>query len=141
MSDRDDIIDLTIAYTWALDTRQFADLRHVFHPDATADLRGKACNGADEIITRIGRSVARFDATQHIVGNHQVHIDGDTATCRCHLQSQHTKYGLEGGENMLIGGMYLDRLVRTAGGWRIVHREMRQLWAEGNPAVLALPIG
>lgn len=138
MSDRDDIIDVTIAYTWALDTRQFDDLRRVFHPEATADLRGKSCTGATEIIERISRSVSRFDATQHLIGNHQITVDGDTATCRCQLHSQHTSYGLAGGENLVIGGMYIDRLVRTADGWRIIHREMRQTWQQGNVAVLEL---
>ncbi len=53
MSDRDDIIDLTIAYTWALDTKQVDLLRDVFHPDATALLRGRECTGVEEIIQRL----------------------------------------------------------------------------------------
>lgn len=138
MSDRDDIIDLTIAYTWALDTKQFDDLHKVFHPDATADLRGKRCEGADAIVARIGGSVGRFDATQHLIGNHQVTVDGDTATCRCQLQSQHVKYGMRGGECYIVGGMYIDRLVRTPDGWRIIHRTMQQTWCEGNEALLAI---
>lgn len=136
MSDRTDIIDLTIAYTWALDTKQVEQLRDVFHPDATAMLRGRECRGVEEIIQRIGGSLTRFDLTQHLIGNHQVRIDGDTATCRCQLQSQHTRFGLAGGENYTIAGMYLDELVRTEVGWRIIHRTMQQTWAEGNPGVL-----
>jgi hypothetical protein len=136
MSDRDDIVDLTIAYTWALDTKQVELLRDVFHPEATAVLRGRECNGVEDIIQRIGGSLTRFDLTQHLIGNHQVHIDGDRATCRCQLQSQHTRHGLEGGENYTIAGVYLDELVRTPDGWRISHRTMQQTWADGNPAVL-----
>lgn len=136
MSDRTDIIDLTIAYTWALDTKQVEQLRDVFHPDATAMLRGRECRGVEEIIQRIGGSLTRFDLTQHLIGNHQVRVTGDTATCRCQLQSQHTRFGLEGGENYTIAGMYLDALVRTDAGWRIMHRTMQQTWAEGNAAVL-----
>ena len=56
MSDRDDIIDLTIAYTWALDTKNIEGLREVFLPDATADLRGRWCEGIDAIMARIGGS-------------------------------------------------------------------------------------
>lgn len=138
MSDRDDvreIIDLAIAYTWALDTKQVDDLRHVFAPDATAMLRGVECNGVDAIIARIGGAVLRLDATQHLVGNHQVRVDGDTATHRCHLQSQHVMRGTPGGDNYVVGGFYDDRLERTADGWRIIHRLMQQTWAEGNPDV------
>jgi 3-phenylpropionate/cinnamic acid dioxygenase small subunit len=134
--DRQAIVDLTVAYTWALDTRQPELLSEVFSEDATALLRGVACEGREAIVTRISGAILRLDATQHLVGNHQVEIEGDRATCRCHLQSQHVKAGTEGGDNFLIGGIYLDELERRPEGWRIVRREMRQVWSDGNPAVV-----
>jgi hypothetical protein len=136
MSDRDDIIDLAIAYTWALDTKRLEDLRDIFTPDATADLRDVECAGVDAIIERIGSAVLRLDRTQHFVGNHQVHVDGDEGTHRCQLQGQHVLEGTEGGDNYIVAGYYEDRVVRTPGGWRIAHRVMRQTWSEGNPAVV-----
>lgn len=136
MSDRDDIIDLAVRYTWALDTKNLDDLRNVFLPDATASLRGVECTGVDAIISRIGGAVLRLDATQHLVGNHQVTIDGDTGTHRCHLQSQHVRRGADGGDNFIVGGFYEDRVVRTGNGWRIAHRLMQQTWSEGNPEVV-----
>jgi hypothetical protein len=136
MSDRDDIIDLAIRYTWALDTKNVEDLRNVFTTDATATLRGVECSGVDAIIARIGGAVLRLDHTQHLVGNHQVTVDGDTGTHRCHLQSQHVLARTEGGDNYIVGGYYEDRVVRTPDGWRIAHRLMQQTWTEGNPAVV-----
>jgi SnoaL-like domain len=133
--DQQQIIDVTIAYAWALDTKQLDQLRNVFTPYATAVLRGVECNGLEAIIERIGPAIMHLDATQHFIGNHQVAIDGDTATCRCQLQSQHVKAGVEGGDTYLIGGIYDDRLVKTADGWRITHRVMAQTWTTGNPAV------
>jgi ketosteroid isomerase-like protein len=135
-ADEKSIIDLTIAYTWALDTKQFDELRNIFTPDATAMLHGKACDSADAIITRISGALKRLDASQHLIGNQQVRIDGDTATCRCQLQSQHVKRGTEGGETYIIGGTYHDHLVRTADGWRINHRTMEETWNVGNVAVV-----
>jgi hypothetical protein len=137
MSDRDDIIDLAIRYTWALDTKNIDDLRHVFLPDATALLRGVECAGVEAIIARIGGAVLRLDATQHLISNHHVAVDGDTATHRCHLQSQHVLRNTDGGDNYIVGGYYEDRLVRTSAGWRIAHRLMQQTWTEGNPKVVA----
>ena len=136
MPDREDIIDIAVAYTWALDTKQLELLRDVFLPDVTAMLRGVECNGIDAVIERIGGSILRLDATQHLVGNHQVTVDGDTATHRCHLQSQHVKAGTPGGDNYIVGGYYDDRLVRTPAGWRIAHRTMQQTWTEGNRDVV-----
>ena len=135
-SDEQAIIGLAIAYTWALDTRRLADLADVFAPDATADLNGVHCDGLEAIIARIERPLSTLDATQHLVGNHDVRVDGDAATHRCHLQSQHVKRGTPGGDNFLIGGRYEDRLARTADGWRITHRTMTAVWTEGNPAVI-----
>ncbi len=135
-ADEKTIIDLTIAYTWALDTKQFDELRDVFTPDATGMLHGVACDDTEAIITRISGALTRLDASQHLIGNHQVRIDGDTATCRCQLQSQHVKRGTEGGETYIIGGTYEDRLVRTANGWRISHRTMEETWNTGNRAVV-----
>jgi hypothetical protein len=136
MSDRDDIIDLAIAYTWALDTKNVEGLRQVFLPNATAMLRGVECDGVDAIIARIGGAILRLDHTQHFVGNHQVEVKGDVATHRCQLQSQHVTAGTEGGDNYIVGGYYEDRLERTPDGWRIAHRLMQQTWTEGNPSVV-----
>ena len=135
-SDQQAIIDLAIAYTYALDTKQIDQLNAVFASDATADLHGVRCEGRDAIIARIERPISVLDATQHLVGNHQVHVDGDTATHRCYLQSQHVKRGTPGGDNYLIGGIYEDRLTRTPEGWRITHRTMTAVWTDGNPAVI-----
>ena len=135
MSDRDDIIDLAIAYAWALDTRQLDGLRDVFTPDATAMLRGVECDGVESIIARIGGAIPRLDATQHLIANHQVAVNGDSATHRCQLHSQHFKRGTDGGDWFVVGGYYDDRLARTPSGWRITHRVMTETWRSGNPDV------
>ena len=136
MADREDIIDLAVRYAWALDSKQVEVLREVFLPDATAMLRGVQCDGVDAIIARIGGSILRLDCTQHLISNHQVVVDGDRATHRCQLQSQHVRDGAEGGNNYIVGGYYDDRVVRTSDGWRIAHRLMQQTWTEGNPSVV-----
>jgi ketosteroid isomerase-like protein len=130
------IIDLTVAYAWALDTRQFADLRQVFAEDAVGDLAGQHCEGLDAITARIERPLSRLDVTQHVVTNHQVTVDGDTATCRCYLVGQHVKKGTDGGDTFIMAGVYDDELRRTADGWRIVHRTLTVTWTDGNPAVI-----
>jgi hypothetical protein len=109
----------------------------VFAVDATATLHHVECNGVEAIIERIAGAITRLDATQHLVGNHQVRVDGDTATCRTQLQSQHVKRGTEGGDNFIIGGFYIDQMRRTAEGWRITHRLMEETWREGNRAVVS----
>lgn len=135
--DERDLIDLTIAYCWALDGREWDALDQVFTPDATGDYGFVQLAGVAEFKSLVIRSLDHLDLSQHIVGSHQVHLDGDTATVRCHLQAQHTKRGTEGGDNYIVGGTYEDQAVRTEAGWRISHRRLDMTWFEGNQAVIA----
>jgi ketosteroid isomerase-like protein len=140
LADRQEIIDLTIAYCWAIDTRNWDALDDVFLPDATALLAVPApLEGVAAIRERISRALTPLDDSQHIVANHQVVIDGDGATCRCYLQAQHVRRAAAesgGGTNFIIAGRYEDRMVRTPNGWRIAFRELVPMWREGNPDVL-----
>lgn len=139
LSDRQEIVDLTIAYCWALDTRDWAALDDVFLAEATAHLlTPSVLVGVDAIRERIARALDPLDESQHIVANHQVVIDGDSATCRCYLQAQHVRHAAAttGTPNYIVAGRYEDRLVRTAAGWRIAHRDIVMMWTEGNPDVM-----
>ena len=131
MDDRQAIIDVTIAYCWALDTHDWDGLDDVFRTDATAEL-GRHLEGLDAIKERIRSALEPLDASQHIVATHQVRVDGDEATSRCYLQAQH----VVGGSTFLLGGRYEDRLVRTEDGWRIAHRELITMWTTGDPSIL-----
>ena len=130
------IVNVAIAYTWALDTKNFGALKDVFATNATGLLNGTQCDSRDAIIARISGSLLRLDFTQHLVGNHQVVVNGDTATHRCQLHAQHVKTGTEGGDNFIIGGYYDDVFVRTTDGWRIQHRIMQPIWRSGNANVV-----
>lgn len=140
LADRQEIIDLTITYCWAIDTKQWDVLDDVFLPDATALLAMPApLEGIAAIRERISSALTPLDDSQHIVANHQVVIDGDQATCRCYLQAQHVRHAAAesgGGANFIIAGRYEDRMVRTENGWRIAHREIIPMWREGNPDVI-----
>ena len=136
LADRIAIMDLTIAYCWALDTRQWDALDDVFAEDVTAELAAPLMHGVEAIKARVARALVPLDDSQHMVTNHQIVVDGDTATCRCYLHAQHVRRGVEGGDNFVIGGRYEDTMVRTPNGWRISHRRLVSMWREGNPAVL-----
>ena len=116
LEDRAAIIDLTARYCWALDSRNWEGLREVFLPDATAELGDGIEHGVDEIIERISGVLVPLDASQHLVANHLVTVDGDRL--------------------YLVAGGYEDELVRTPGGWRIAHRRLVVVWTEGNPGVV-----
>jgi hypothetical protein len=138
--DEREIVKLTVRYCWALDMRQFEELREVFVEEATADYGPEIgqLNSVDAIADICQRALGPLDASQHIVANHDVVLDGDTARCRCYFQAQHVRHAAEGGPNLIIAGIYSDQLVRTSDGWRIRHRTLTPVWSDGNPAVMSL---
>ncbi len=138
--DQRDISDLLNRYAHALDEKDWDLLETCFTSDAVAiygPVLGRK-DGFEEIAGTCRAALGNLDSSQHIISNHEVQIgtDGDSATARCYVQAQHTKAGTPGGDNFTIGGIYLDRIVRTPDGWRIRERELKMLWQEGNQAVL-----
>ena len=80
--------------------------------DATADLAGPSpLVGIDAIRARIRTALEMLDVSQHLVGNHEVSVDGDDATHRCYLQAQHVRRAAAGGPNYIVAGRYEDRFV------------------------------
>jgi hypothetical protein len=139
--DHQAIVDLTHTYCWALDSHRWDDLDAVFLPDATAVLGSAApLQGLGAIKQRIASALGPLDDSQHMVNTHQIHVTADTATSRCYLHAQHVRHAAADqgtlGPNFVVAGRYEDRLVRTADGWRIAHRDLITMWTAGNVAVV-----
>lgn len=133
--DVQDVIDVTAAYCWAIDGHEWDRLDEVFTPDAEADL-GRPLSGLAAIKERIRGALEPLQASQHLIGTHQVRVDGDRATSRCYLHAQHVRQ-IDGEERQyIVAGRYEDELVRTPAGWRITHRVLTKMWTAGDPAVL-----
>jgi hypothetical protein len=132
LQDHHDIVALTHAYCWALDTKQWNDLDNVFLPDATANLGGTEHDDRESIKGRIRKALQALDDSQHIVATHQITIDGDEARSRCYLHAQHVFRRAEGGPNYIVAGRYEDQLRRTPDGWRIARRDLIVMWTDGN---------
>ena len=71
----------------------------------------------------MGSTMVMFDATQHLVSNEMVEIDGDTATVRAMFYNP-----MHRGDNagyFDCGGWYNHELIRTGDGWK-----SRKLWED-----------
>lgn len=134
--DEREIHSVALRYCRALDTKEWSLLDEVFLADATAQLGSPAMlEGIEAIRARIRTALEHLDESQHLVGNHEIAVDGDTGTHRCYLQAQHIRAAAEGGPNWMVAGRYEDRLVRTEAGWRIAHRTLTVMWTDGNVGV------
>jgi 3-phenylpropionate/cinnamic acid dioxygenase small subunit len=137
--DKQEIQELATAYGAALDDRDWPRLERCFVADGSARYGhvGGFQEGFPAIEALCRGILEKLDASHHLIGNVTVDLDGDTARCRCLFQAQHVRHGAEGGPLYLLGGEYHDELRRTEAGWRIQQREIRVVWQDGNPAVLA----
>jgi hypothetical protein len=137
MLDRQAVIDVAVRYATALDTKDWALLATCFVPDAVAiySTRGRV-EGYPAIEEVCRGALSTLTASQHLLGNHAVEVEGDAGRASCYFQAQHVRRGAPGGDLYIVAGTYRDRVVRAADGWRIAERELTVLWTEGNTLVL-----
>jgi hypothetical protein len=121
MTDRDEIVALTIRYATAIDSEQYELLSTVFTADADLDYGEVGhWNSAAEITEFMDLAHRGAANTLHRMSNQVVAVDGDTATARTYVDA--LILGPEGsGVNAV--GYYDDEVVRTADGWRISKRK------------------
>ena len=125
IADRMEINNLLIDYCTAVDARDFDAFDAIFTSDAFIDYTalGGPSGTRAEIKEYLGRVMPNFPASQHLIANSRVWIDGDTARARtmCH-NPMVVPLPDEGTQVAFYGLWYVDQLLRTAEGWRIRER-------------------
>jgi hypothetical protein len=149
ISDRLEIQDLYARYVHAVDDKDHPPLDAIFLPSTTFDWTASGGTRTTWAAAKEGDFLTGklFPYVFHICTNLVIDFDagGDAATVRS--KTVHPT-GLDGKEGRLmfqVQGVYVDRLVRTEGGWRISERVWRDFWAvgplgvvDGIPGMLAL---
>ena len=139
VQDHLDIVQLHHRYAWSLDHRDWTMLADCFSPDGEVDygMLGGQLKGATVIAEFCRQVLEGLDASQHLIGNTMVDLDGDRATATCYFQAQHVFVSDNGANTYLVAGTYSDELARTDGTWRIVRRVLTPMWRDGNANVFA----
>lgn len=120
--DHQAISDVLNAYAECLDARYWSGLNDVFHPHATGTY-GVELNGRDEIVDCIRSFLGGCGPSQHLLGNHRIAIAGDHAESSTKARVIHVGLGERAHLTPYEAiGVYRDRHVRTAEGWRIIER-------------------
>ena len=96
--------------------------------------------GYDELVSVI-ELVKAFTTTFHLMANHQVDIDGDTATGMVYGLSLHLTETDGRGFDTFMVMKYRDRYQRTPDGWRIARRDVLRQWTEYNVGERARLVG
>ena len=129
--DRDQILQIIADYGWALDTQDWTTYQHCLTPDAQRRAGdGEPMVGREDIVSYISKIRATLTATQHIMTNFAVSIDGDSASVRCmtlsHIVTDRT---------VSSGGYNRFELVRTDEGWRISSLYSNGIWESTDAEV------
>lgn len=144
IADRLEIDDLLTRYAVAIDRREWDVLDTVFAAGAHLDYRG-ACGiegTYPDMKAWFASVLPMFEATQHLVMNREISIDGDAASVRSQFLNPN-RIVINGEARIFTtGGYYHDRLERRPEGWRIVERIEESLWWENPmPGLPAVPPG
>ena len=122
MDDTRAIEAVLVRYATGIDTRDWELFRTCFTADAAIDYGDIGTwTGADEITGFMDAAHIGFAATNHMMSNFSIDVDGDRATARSYV---HVVLAFDGG--WIDGvGTYDDSLVRVGEGWQIASRRFR----------------
>jgi ketosteroid isomerase-like protein len=118
-ADRQAILDCLHRYTRGIDRHDRELMLSAYHPDAWDD-HGAASGTAAEFVNWAIKWHGEFQTRhQHIITNHTVEIDGDTA----HGETYYMFWGINReGPPTLAFGRYVDRFEKRNGRWAIAYR-------------------
>lgn len=121
MTDREELVDLTIRYATAIDSRQYDLLSTVFTSDAEVDYGEVGrWTGDVEVAEFMAAVHAGAAHTMHRMTNQRIDIDGDAAEVRTYVDALILA---DDGSGANPVGYYDDYAVRTVAGWRIARRK------------------
>lgn len=122
MTDHDAISTALARYARGVDERDFATVAALFTDDAVVDysVAGGTKLVAKDLAAWLGRSLAMFRMTQHLLGLPVIDVSGDTARTRVPVIATHVQARHDGTEtSAVLNGTYTHEWTRTPAGWRI----------------------
>ncbi|MFA5678378.1 MAG: nuclear transport factor 2 family protein [Pseudomonas sp.] len=125
LQQRHQISNLLIEYGCALDARDWSGLGRVFTEDARVDYGSLGVFEGRKAVVAIARQfIESCGATQHLIGNIRIELEGDNAQARCYVQATHANRPSAPAGLMTLWGEYRDQLVRQGDGWAITARSL-----------------
>lgn len=141
LQDRQAILDVLARYCRGIDRADYELVRSVYTDDGVDHHTGFS-GSADDYVTWVRKRSARFSGTMHILGTHTATITGDTAVAETYGTAHHWGDPPDDASlNFTSGFRYLDRLRRTADGWRITERFAVREWTRTDVGRLTNPEG
>ena len=119
------IMQILIEYAKTCDNRSWPNFDSIFTPEISVDYGGEfVIDGRDEVVAMIKSMLGGCGPTQHLLGNHEITINGNKAQSRCYVRAIHAGLGQEAQTLYEVWAEYHDTLELTSNGWRISQRKM-----------------
>ncbi|RZV49063.1 MAG: nuclear transport factor 2 family protein [Pseudomonadales bacterium] len=135
MADRVALQHLVNAYCHAIDRRNYALLRTLYHPGASDDHRPYFQGSAEDYINWLPSMLDNWQATSHAISNCLFIVDGDEAEGEILTRAWHRSK--DGKQDVIGYGRYADRYQKRDGIWRFAHRSLVLDYADTHAVNLA----
>ena len=127
MLDREAITGLIHAYCRAVDRKDVAACRELYHPDALDDHGSYYQGDAAGYLDRLPEIMAPVVMMQHHITTVNIKLDGDFAESEAYGLAIHQLQGADGLEDLLVGTRFFDKFERREKKWKILHRGHAQV--------------
>ena len=130
----EEIKNLRIKYTHALDKNDMEAASLIFSEDAICQTDRNPWNGRKEIKEGLQKAFNDYDKKNmgsypflHIISNHWVEVTGNTAKGSCYLLDTVTQREPED-HPLLLLGIYIDEYKKIDDKWYITKSELNVVW-------------
>ncbi len=135
--DRAKITDHVMKYATGIDQHKWDVYRSIFADQTVFDFSSwsgqpAAEMAADDWVAGVRTTLEPFDATQHVLTNFTIELDGDRATCTCYMAAHHHLITGDLREMHSLGGYYIHQLKRDEDGWLIHRTQLNVTWEMGD---------
>lgn len=139
MTDREAIQQLMSTYVFCLDAKDYSRIAACLCEDAIFEHAGsdRLISGNAAIAALMKGVLEPLDATQHLLTNFIIEIDGDDASLTCDVLAHHIRLDPGGARRYTAGGKYDVKLRRSGGDWRIARLNARPVWSDGDARVVS----
>lgn len=128
MLDRTALQHLAWTYCHAIDRRDYALLRTLYHDDAIDDHSPMYCGPASGFIDWLPGMMENWEATAHILGNMVFLIEGNRAEGELTSMAYHRTR--DGSREFIAHGRYIDQYAKRDGVWKFFRRSLVLDWSE-----------
>jgi len=140
VADRLAIAEVLARYCRGIDRCDRDELTQVFTDDARIDY-GDGAKPLGETVAGLMAGLGAMRLTHHNIGNVICEIAGERARAETYCVALHILPGnapdeASGDIEMVVGGRYLDTLVKRDGAWKIAERLYVMDWNRQGPATM-----